>query len=266
MALLRKHECMKTKAAFPFSPDRNRSLTWLLGTAAGAAATAQAAVVQIDLTGNKASYSNSTFFDNTDADITGDGVDDLSPFNFGAIPIRGGGLQGEINGYAVAAFRGLSNFEVQLGVLTSQGQGPLSRTRIFQVAFRDPRINGGETTGGFLEVLARNISTEEHEIALLRLIFDDEKTKMSDISVKEQFPAWVPPAATTTGKKPAVKTNNKAKLKRKIAALEARIRLLKKSIRPSSPRFPFARNREINRQIAILERQLAALKRALRRR
>lgn len=263
MALLRKHEYMKTKAAFPFSPDHNRSLTWLLGTAAGAAATAQAAVVQIDLTGNKASYSNSTFFDNTDADITGDGVDDLSPFSFSLV--RSGGVQGDINGYAVAAFRGLSNFEVQLGVLTSQDPGPISRIRLFQVAFRDPRINGGQTTGGSLEVLARNISAEAHEIALLRLIFDDENTKMTDISLREQFPAWVPPAVTTTGNKPAVNTN-KAKLKRKIAALEARIRLLKKSLRPSSPRFPFAKNRVINRQIAILERQVAALKRALRRR
>ncbi len=249
----------------PLSPDRNRALAWLMGTAAGAAATAQAALVEIDLVGNKATFNGNGIVDNTDADLTGDGIDDLTGTQAMTFTEAKGaiGITGQLAGVDLAALynNATEAFYATVGYRGASADSPRDVTGFVFISFTDSRINGGAQTRALVQVRARNVSDTVHEIQLLRLIFDDESPEFPRIEFPqdEAFPDWVDPSLTSTGGNNAAA---KSKLKRKIAALEAKIRRLKATGR-TNPRLPFYANRNLQRQLALLERKLASLKLAL---
>lgn len=262
------------KVTDSFSLSGNRSLAWLLGTAAGATASAEAGIVQIDLTGNGATFNGTSVVDHSNADITGDGIDDLvgsSSLSFQNA--KGEGLAGRIAGVnVVASYRYFTSSSVPFTYFFaaiernySSNDAPVSVRDFVPVTFTDARINNGAPTQGYLEVSARCLAADSSEIRLVRLVFDDANVQITGmISVTTSFPAWMDPALQTgnNGNGNAAKL----RLKRQIAALEAKIRKLKASARPNGLRLNFLRtNPATFRQIVALERKLAALKKALRR-
>ena len=174
---------MKTKHT---KIDRSAA-KWLPGALALSATTAssQAATVQITLAGNKIS---SIGGDQLNADLTGDGVNDLMPLtgnllsNGVYVRLSGGeglgavcasGTEFGVNGFVDASFgngRGSGGAGVGFGV------PPLSRSYLNPVTFSDTRINGGVATEGWLQVDAWSASGLEHTVELSRLIFDDAST------------------------------------------------------------------------------------------
>lgn len=144
---------------------------WLPGAIALAATTAssQAAIVQITLTGNKLS-STSAGGNSLDADLTGDGVDDVAftglAYNANKAYVFVDGLVAcayfspPHNAFFIAAGNG-----VAMNWPTSQGYIP--------VQFSDDRIHGGADTAGWLHVFSRYESQTSHTVQLMRLIFDD---------------------------------------------------------------------------------------------
>ena len=163
---------------------------WLPGAMAIAATTAssQAATVQITLSGNKIS-STSAGGNSLNADLTGDGLPD-SPVlgtmynTFGAaLGLDLGGLAFFRAGFAsggggsYAAQAGDPNFTSAVGDVGFTGQPtPIDLVALNPVTFSDLRINGGETTYGWLEVHAFNESVTSSTVQLTRLIFDDAST------------------------------------------------------------------------------------------
>lgn len=259
---------MSTSTDSPSLPkDKTRALAWLLGTAGAAATTAQADLVEIDLIGNKASFGNG-ITDSTDADLTGDGIDDLTgqgALSFG-LANNGPGLVGSIAGFSVGAFydSSIDSYYVNVGSFGTSSEAALELRRYLPVTFTDSRINGGAPTEAVLQVLARNISANQHEIQLLRLIFDEDSPEFPrrEFSQETEFPDWVAPTVTNTGGNKGDAA--KLKLKRQIAALEAKIRKLKASTK-LKPRLIFYSNPALFRQIQNLERRLAGLKRTLQK-
>ena len=158
----------------------NRSGAKLLPGAMALAATAastQAAVVQITLTGNKIS---STGGNQLVADLTGDTIADvtLNAANYG------GGTAGVlVNGDQVRAWY---SYGYHVSAIFAGGgvgapgyvgmQQPGSAAYLNPITFTDQRINGGAPTGGWLQVNAYNTSATSHTVELGRLIFDDEST------------------------------------------------------------------------------------------
>ena len=268
------------------SPRLNR---WLLGTAAFGSATAvQAEVVQIDLAGNKASIDGSTFVNNTSADITGDGIDDIdsSSFYFRQSKVKGGGfgVEGAVNGNYVSALAqrfltrrspstsnvsqgsistsfSSTEYRVNAGNSTSlRGSTPQTARNFIVVRFEDPRINDGVRTNALLEVRAANLDFDSHEIELVRVVFDDaDPVAKIETSLETQYPLWGKIADSVA------LPQTTSRLEKKIAALEKKIRKAKAAARPNTPRLNFYGTKASRiRQIAALERQLAALKRKQR--
>lgn len=258
------------------SSDRLRTSAWLLGTAAaGAAASAEAATVQIDLTGNGVTFATSSLDDQTYRDLTGDGVDDLvgsSNLSFRLAKARGG-IEGVIEGVRVGAFFTTSSststtFVAFVGSADSSDDSPVSIRSFVPLSFSDPRINGGAKTAGRIEVLARNNSASSHEIQLIRLVFDDENTDLQErVSTSLVYPTWNDVTVQSQPVPTKAKGNAaKLRLKRQIAALEAQIRKIKATAKPNSPRLNFVGiDPATYRYLLSLERRLAALKQQLRR-
>jgi hypothetical protein len=149
-----------------------------LGSLTALAATAHAATVQITLTGNKIS-STSAGGNTLNADITGDGVNDLtitSPFVSGSIG------QAFINGGRVyASFSSLFYVDAQFAVggvgnATAAAGSPQNINYLNPITFTDSRINGGALTNAWLQVNAFNTGATSHTVALTRVIFDDAST------------------------------------------------------------------------------------------
>lgn len=164
--------------------------------------TAQAEIVQIDL-GHV--YSTLTAPNNLIRDLTGDGSDDLAMWNLQTISntgfrgvstnfsVKGLRLVGSYYGSQAAFakwtftsttssgstsryYRALVRNKDIIAGGGAQGPNPFDREGLIQIRFTDSRINGGAETNGYLHVRAQNFSTTEHEIELIRLIFDDAST------------------------------------------------------------------------------------------
>lgn len=276
----------ETSATSSSSPRLNR---WLLGTAAFGSATAvQAEIVQIDLVGNKASIDGTSFVDNTSADITGDGINDIdsSSFYFRQAKVKGGGfgVEGAVNGNYVSALAqrflirkspstsnvsqgststsfSSTDYRVNAGNSTSlRGSTPQTARNFIRVSFTDARINDGAETDALLEVRAANLDLDSHEIELVRVVFDDaDPVAKIEASLETQYPLWGKIADSVA------LPQTTSRLEKKIAALEKRIRKAKAAARPNTPRLNFYGTQASRiRQLAALERQLAALKRKQR--
>ena len=177
---------MKTK---PTKIDRPGA-KWLPGAMALAATTASshAAIVQITLTGNKIS-STSAGGDSLNADLTGDGINDvLFSGKFASSAVNKGGAWVKINGnrnafvshwfgnyYAEPAF--MRNYPGAFVVSNSnngvgrfKGALPVSGVALNTISFSDTKINGGAVTHAWLEVRAFNTSATSHTVQLTRLI------------------------------------------------------------------------------------------------
>lgn len=253
----------------PLQPGAIRQ--WLAGSATvagslAAAGSASGEVVQITLSGNEISASGTVLTDNTNDDVTGDGIGDLgssSSFYFRAA--GSAGIRGRIAGQVVRASFSSSTFSgyfnVRVGTSSSSGGSPESLRNFIPIRFTDARINGGATTEGYLEVFAENLSESDHRIELVRLIFDDADTDLPSAGLRDSFPEWIDLSATSM---PLATAGGAGKIERKIAALERKIRQIKANSPQNAPRLNFYKLQAARlRQIAIYERQIAALKRKL---
>ena len=191
---------MKTK---PTKIDRSGA-KWLPGAMALAATTAstQAAIVQITLSGNKIS-STSAGGDTLNADLTGDGFDDMV---LGPATVNTNKAGADIlgNGYRAAAGREYMGpgygFVYQVGALIgaggvgtggAQGNVAVSTSYLNRITFSDLRINGGDFTEGWLQVNAFNSSETSHTVELSRLIFDDASTTRPGFTIiPGVLPLW----------------------------------------------------------------------------
>ena len=149
----------------------------------------------------------------------------------------------------------------EAAVLQTMSEKTRTIRNFIPIRFTDARINGGATTEAFLEVLAENLSFQEHRIEIVRVIFNDEDTNLPKALLSTTYPEWADSATLT----PPIPTSSApGKIERKIAALENKIRQIKKNARLNSPRLNFYRlSPGALRQIAALERQIAVLKRKL---
>jgi hypothetical protein len=151
---------------------------WLPGAMALAATTAssQAATVQITLLGNKIS---TTGGDQLNADLTGDGVDDVT-VNHLYIGSSVASFVGNLNNAEFFAGKASynafsSNYRVRVGGFINSfgGTTPLDITGFVAAIFQDDRINNGEYTNGWLEIRAFNTGKTDHTVEFTRLIFND---------------------------------------------------------------------------------------------
>ena len=154
--------------------------------------------MQITLTGNKIS---STGGNQLVADLTGDGVGDIS---LGPVLLATFMVGANINGVTVYAGTAAPNHYVVRAGLSSGGVGTYSWISIpaasisylNAVTFSDSRINGGASTGGWLQVNAFNTSSTNHTVELSRLIFDDANPtgRPTMLSIPGTLTDWAPSA------------------------------------------------------------------------
>lgn len=152
-------------------------------TLAAATAGAQAATVQITLTGNQISLSGNQLA----ADLTGDSVADISITDplVSRTDFGNHGVFANINSGLISAQSFITASTVRIdaqfatgGIGTAVVDGAWSgatTTYLNPISFTDSRINGGGTTQGFLEV-SSSIDSNSAQITLTRLIFDDAST------------------------------------------------------------------------------------------
>ena len=152
---------------------------------------------QITLTGNELSLAGN----NLNADVTGDGIDDINTTSFEAADggSNGGYVSAVINGGAVNAlissndgcFVDAEFAPGGVGVRGSSGATPTSIKYLNPISFTDARINGGESTQGYLEVHAFN-TVSKHVVELTRLVFNPNSTTMgtSGLSTSDTYTVW----------------------------------------------------------------------------
>ena len=153
---------------------------------------------QITLTGNKLALSGN----NLNADVTGDGINDINITSVDAADngSNGGYVFAVINGGAVSAsINSRSMFFVDaqfaadgVGVATTSGATtPTGIKYLNPISFTDARINGGESTQGYLEVHAFNTASK-HVVELTRLVFNPNSTTMdtSGLSTSATYTVW----------------------------------------------------------------------------
>ena len=183
-----------------------QSLATVTGVLASTVVSSHAAVAtinQITLSSNLLS----TSLNGLNADLTGDGTNDIT---LGAGVVNYGAANVLINGNNVGAARSsfldlFSNLQVTFVVdalFANGGVGePLRSGGFLQnikylnpISFTDARINGGATTQGYLEVNAFN-TPSSHTVALTRLVFDPNSTTMTTagLSTGTTYTEWVAP-------------------------------------------------------------------------
>lgn len=200
--------------------------TTALGAVAGAA---HAETVQISLIGNQLSHE----LGNTlDLDLTGDGIDNLKSslttartfgsffaVYFGASTLNNSRL-------SAAAHVSTTSYTARVVGTTTTFQfdnSPLEVSALVPIQFTDARINTGAETNGLLEIRARNISATDHQISLLRLVFDDESTdEPTDAMVGGTKPEWVAPVVVPEFVDTAA--IEKSKLQRNVKKLKRSLR------------------------------------------
>jgi hypothetical protein len=251
---------------------------WLAGSAIAAGSTLAASsglagTVQIDLLDNF--FTNGSGGNQLDLDVTGDGVDDLAGLTGEAVPIATSVTNLRYTGNRVRVFLGSQGFgfaQFKEGVFggvpfkqffagkafggTSFGQPGFKTdnlnsgtanafpalqeyTGLIPVTFTDSRINRGAATNGYVEVRSFNVSSTEHTIELVRLVFDDTSTALpTGVTRGGTNNAWVDPTPARlaaiaainrqiAGLNKALKAFKKARKQRQIAATTAKIRRLK---------------------------------------
>jgi len=175
-----------------------QSLTTVTGVLAATAASSQAIVTlnQITLTGNKLTLGGNFL----NADVTGDGINDINITSFDAVDkgSNGGYVFAVINGDMVSASinaNDVCSVDAQFatdGVGVASSAGTLASIKYLNpISFTDARINGGESTQGYLEVHAFNTASK-HVVELTRLVFNPNSTTMgtSGLSTSTTYTAW----------------------------------------------------------------------------
>lgn len=215
---------------------------WLAGSAstlcgAALAPTAHGETVQINQTNNRIAANTSGVFQFLTQDLTGDGAGDFGPiFDFGGKASIGTEIirfqvqlyntsSSNRVAYAKVDFLGVTSYYAFVtGVPVASGTTPPREAIGFiNVQFTDSRINGGSTTDGVIEVRARSIP-QAAEIAVLRIIFDDESTvRPTGLNQLTQYPKWVDPVAQAT------RAAKIASLKRMISKAKKQLHRARKS-------------------------------------
>lgn len=163
---------------------------------AATAASSHAATVQITLSGNKIS-STSAGGNTLDADLTGDGTDDLVFRSILINDVRARVAFG-IGGVAYAS-RVSGRFYAKAGITPGgvglfgsvSGLTPRDTSYLNAISFTDRRVNGGAATNGWLESHAFNSSATSHTVQFTRLIFDDASvTRPAFSSIPGVQTAW----------------------------------------------------------------------------
>ncbi len=188
---------------------------------------ADAKTVQIDQTGNRLTGNAGKL----SADLTGDGIDEWENFrsyNSSSTQVRaistryhnGCHVFGDGELVALARFRRVLidtsvhseyyRVDIYRGP-KDQGSTPRTTRGLTPLTFSDARINGGQTTNGFAEILASSLSPTDNSIEILRLVFDDASTTApEDVVVGGRKPEWIQAAEF------AVLIAKNSKLKRKV--------------------------------------------------
>jgi len=176
-----------------------QSLVTVTGALAATVASTQAGVtlVQITLTGNQIS---TTGGNTLNADVTGDGISDLSfvsphtavshvAHNYGAFVTIGGNrlsAQAFIEGSSV---KGNAQFAAGgVGIPSVADFGGFNIKYLNPISFTDARINGGALTQGYLEVNSIDIPDQSATVALTRLVFDPLHTTMTTDGLSTSTP------------------------------------------------------------------------------
>lgn len=247
---------------------------------ASAAATSQAGVVQITLSGNQITSGGANTLN---TDFTNDGQPDMSKFFDYTQSVRSSGFTTSGKFYYHTALYTVSvvnskfdflgaahyargfvsnsaktnrisstpmRFQAQAGGLNSSGSitnlgigtTPQSVRGLTPVTFTDARINGGTTTNGFLDTQAFNTSITSHTVQLVRLVFNDSSTSL---------PSGVTPGGTNPEFDPTV-TAQRAKLSSDIKKLSKKAKKLKKKGKKKKAK-------KLSKKIKKLESSLAAL-------
>lgn len=169
------------------APQSNKWITTAIAATAGAGG-ANAAVVQITLTGNQI---NTTTGNALVADLTGDGFDDVTfsgalftrtsmltnagGFRFSAkVNINSG--QSVYGKAAAAPFQTVrANFASGVGTAgpSSTYGNTITNSFLNQVTFTDLRINNGALTTGYLQIQSTSAFGVGGTVALTRLVFND---------------------------------------------------------------------------------------------
>ena len=184
-----------------------QSLATVTGVLTTAVASSQASVVlnQITLTGNQFS----TYINALNADLTGDGTNDIT-LQVGYANYTSANVA--INGNNVSARRTIFSYSGTLAFrfkadakFADGGTGVAAQSGLWSarnikylnpISFTDARINGGATTQGYLEVNAFNTTSSDHHVALTRLVFNPNSTTMTTagLSTGTTYATWVAPA------------------------------------------------------------------------
>lgn len=218
-------------------PDSSKShWKWLAGSAAVGGAvstTAMAETVQILQIDNF--FSSST--DSLKSDLTGDNTPDLPGLVGGLYRFSSYGVYVNYISAGSALKRigrarydtSVSIFGVGVGSAPGNTQSTAAvKVGLVSVVFTDSRINGGAETNGFIEVRAENENATQHNIAILRLIFDDaDVAAPSDAAPMGIYPDWVEKATPTSTTVDS--TAELAKLKRQLKALKKKLKKAKQS-------------------------------------
>jgi hypothetical protein len=145
----------------------------------------------------------------------------------------GNAFAGSSFGQARFAFAGSTNGSVNAFPALQEHTG------LIPVTFTDSRINRGAATNGYVEVRSFNVSSTEHTVALVRLVFDDASTIVpANATPGGTNNAWVDPTPARLAKiaainrqiaglNKALRAFKKARNTRQIAATTAKIRRLR---------------------------------------
>jgi hypothetical protein len=144
------------------------------------AISANAAVVQITLSNNRIATSINTL----NADVTGDGNDDLTFSNSSTdtssarVAINSNSVKASrffsfISSSFTSIFRQDAQFALGGVGIASNAGSVGSITYLNPFTFTDARIRGGALTEAWLEITASNIAFDNQSVQLMRVIFDD---------------------------------------------------------------------------------------------
>lgn len=223
-------------------------------TAIGAAGAAHAGTVQIELTNNQISHSlGNTVF----SDLTGDGVDDLKSVTANAssntttyVAFLKAKSQNDGVFSASARFSSPNKYSAYIfGFPGTSTTAPTNVRELVPIAFTDSRINGGAQTNGLLDIRCENLDRADHQVILIRLIFDDANTaEPTDVDVRDPEAHWVDPT-------PALQAARAAE----IAGLNRKLKALKKKLRKAKRSGNRNRLAKARRQIRTVRKQLRSL-------
>lgn len=224
---------MKTNTPLPTRPERWK---WMTGSAAAAgaamASSAEAGTVQITIGETASNVSGGLPTSNIGPDLTGDGKADIAGLVAFGYKLTGLSTSYQLRldtatGYIATArwvytSSSSSYFNVFIRSVGTFGPTAQNRSGLVPVTFTDKRINGGVLTNGWLEVNARNLSTTNHSISLVRLVFDDASTaRPGGVAVGNPETEWVDP--TIAQRRALLRKIRKATIKFKKAARRGQV-------------------------------------------